>query len=276
MAAALRVASLDAIEAALSAIGTAVRNLRINAEAAAAPNIFERDVERHNVLPPIAPMRAREAALQGMYPPVFVLYDFETTGMGKTSEIRIRQIGARAISSKTLESIGTFTTFVNPGVPTSEGAKKVCRIDAANEEYVAGLGTWREAGRRFSNWLQDMRNHNDDCPLHLIAHNGKRFDARILTFENARHYIDFNTFEVHSCDSIDVFKKVYPGLTSYSLGNIYQDVLGRELKGAHDAMVDVDGMWRLMKYKKDDAIANVISNSECFRHVQKRCFATKL
>ena len=192
-----RVASLDAIEYALAAIGKAVKDLRISGGTPAMPKLFERDVERHHFLPPIAPaVMSKTMTLQSVHSPIFIIYDFETTGLGKTSDVRIRQIGARAVCSETLKSLGTFTSFVKPGIPTSEGAKRICKIDAANEAYVEGLETWAVTGNNFNNWMQKMRKNDDGCPVHLIAHNGKRFDARILTFENARHKINFNTFEV--------------------------------------------------------------------------------
>lgn len=261
-----RLASIEAIEAALTSISNAVRALRLNT-AREHPQIFERSVERHNALPPIVPTLQPTMVAEAISPPpIFVIYDFETSGIGKTKNIRIRQIGARAVSGSTLESIGTFTTFVDPDISTTDG------YETARDEYVSGLEGWNVTGRKFSNWLQQMRNHDEDCPLHLIAHNGKRFDARILAFENARHKVDFNSYEVYSCDSIDVFKTVYPGLESYNLGSLYQDVIGHELKDAHDAMADVDGVWKLMRYNSEESIVNILKNSEQFRHVQKRCF----
>lgn len=269
MAAALRIApNLASITQALDAITIAVRKLSQGAPMPDQYGLFERDVERdaHQGLDAIAPPRKSPG-------PVFIVYDFETTGLGKTNDIRIRQIGAKALNSN-LAQVGVFSKFVNPGVPTSKGAKKVCNITPENEEIVMSMPAWDITGLEFYRWCEEMRDNRHDIPLYLIAHNGKRYDARILCFENQRHSITDWQFNKHSVDSIELFKELYPGQSTYRLGDLYRSVIGFELKDAHDAMADVQGVVELMAQSDtDDVVKAVLCHSESFNAVLKRCMS---
>lgn len=290
--AALRIApNLSSITEALGAITIAIRQMSGAATAAMpVPGPFERDVNpildprvgnagtegrrAYNVGLPI-PLLVRSiqvaappAPTQG---PVYVVYDFETTGLGKTADIRIRQVGAKAMNAH-FKPIGTFSKFVNPVVPTSKGAKKVCGITKENEEMVASMPKWDITGTDFQLWCEEMRGNNQDIPMYLIAHNGKRYDARILCFENQRHMVPDWQVNKHSVDSIDLFKKLHPGQATYKLGDLYHDVFGTPMKNAHDALADVDGVISLLNYfDQDDVVDAIDMHSESFNAVLKRC-----
>ncbi len=99
-----------------------------------------------------------------------VFFDFETTGVSKTS--RIIQIGAMKVGMDTdgvLTVLDTFNELVNPGFHIPEEASKVNHI---YDEDVAGHMDEAEACRRFRAFLG---------PLPLLAgYNSVSFDEKFL------------------------------------------------------------------------------------------------
>lgn len=213
----------------------------------------------------------------------YIAFDFETTGLGKTRDIRVVQIGARALDAS-LRSVDRFTSLVNPTIRIQTGAVDIHGI---SDERVRDEETWAEVGRRLNQWIGRVRrlgaphgadgddndNTTDDnnAPLTLLAHNGKRYDARILVFEHDRHGLGLPPNLYHA-DTIDVFKQIFPGRRSYKLGELHAWVLGRELENAHDAMADVDGMCALLSHVGRGAVgAAVEASSEALESIAQRC-----
>lgn len=196
----------------------------------------------------------------------YVVFDFETNGIGKTANIRVCQIGATALSED-FTTVDHFSHFVNPLVNMDERAQKVHGFDT---DFVSKFDSWEVVGVNFMKWLDLVRNTNNEQPLTLMAHNGKRFDARILVSENARHNIEMPRNLFH-CDSIDVMKTLFPGKSSYSLGQIYKDVIGEPLADAHDAAADVNGVIQIMRRGHPGELKNAIAHhQESFNHIIKR------
>jgi len=199
-------------------------------------------------------------------PARYVVFDFETNGIGKTANIRVCQIGATALTED-FSVVDHFAHFCNPLAKIDKGAENV---HGFNTDFVSKFDSWEVVGRNFMNWLDLMRNASQDHPLTLMAHNGKRFDARILVSENARHSIDMPR-NLYHCDSIDVMKILFPGRNSYALGRIYQDVIGEPLADAHDAMADVNGVIQVLKRGHLGEMTDAISSKqESFNHIIKR------
>merc|ERR1712224_1159878 len=95
-----------------------------------------------------------------------------------------------------------------------------------------------------------MRGSDAACTVTLLAHNGKRFDARILHFEHVRHGLPTPPNLFHA-DTVDVFKCTFPARASYKLGETYRDVVGHDLSNAHDADADVVGVCELLRKAQD-------------------------
>lgn len=199
-------------------------------------------------------------------PARYVVFDFETSGIGKTENIRVCQIGATALAED-FSVLDHFAHFCNPLVKMNKGAGKV---HGFNTDFVSKFDSWEVVGGNFMSWLDLVRNASQDFPLTLLAHNGKRFDARILVSENARHGIGFPR-NLYHCDSIDVMKVLFPGKNSYALGKIYQEVIGEPLVGAHDAMADVNGVIQVLKRGHYSELTSAIfKHQESFNHIIKR------
>ena len=98
---------------------------------------------------------------------LYVLYDFETNGLGKTDGIRICQVGAVALDQN-MREIATFNEFVNPLVAIDPGATAVNGIDA---DFVSKKPGWNIVGQWFNDWIEE---HRGNGIVNLVAHNGKR------------------------------------------------------------------------------------------------------
>ena len=196
-----------------------------------------------------------------------VVYDFETTGLGKTNNIRVTQIGAQCLDGD-LEVISTFTRFVNPLCKITNAASKISGI---SNERVRDLPDWSVVGKDFAHWVSTEMQDAGADDVTLIAHNGKVYDARILVFENARHQIT-TPCEWHHCDSIPVFKAMFPGQGSYSLGKLYASVFGAGLSNAHTADADCAAIGALLRRDAGTALELIKAKRESFSAVGKRCF----
>ncbi len=95
-------------------------------------------------------------------------------------------------------------------------------------------------------FLQCLKRQGNIC---LMSHNGFRSDK--IVFENALVRYDicsiFHDIPLFFFDTLYYFRMVYPGLTSYSLANLYMEKFDKEIKDAHDATVDVDKLDDLLK-----------------------------
>ena len=204
-------------------------------------------------------------------PARYVVFDFETNGIGKTKNIRICQIGAAALTED-FTVVDVFSHFCNPLALMDDGA---LAVHGLNEDFVEKFDTWSVVGGNFSKWLDLVRGADQEKPLTLMAHNGKRFDSRILVSENARHGVDLPQ-NLHHCDTIDVMKILFPSRNSYVLGRVYNDVIGFTMPDAHDAMADVNGVIEILKRGHPRALVNAISaHTESFNHVIKRVAKSK-
>ena len=196
----------------------------------------------------------------------YIVFDFETTGLGKTEHIRIVQVGARALDAS-LRPVDQFTSLVNPTIRIQRGAIEVHGI---SDERVASEETWAVIGLRLNQWMSRVRGTADGA-LTLLAHNGKRYDSRVLVFEHARHGLSLPP-NLHHADTLDIFKRTFPGRPSYKLGEMHEGILGCELENAHDAMADVDGVCALLRRAgAEEAAAAAEACSEALEAIVKRC-----
>ena len=109
--------------------------------------------------------------------------------------------GALAIEykhSKGWDIIGEFHTFVKPKVKVSAGVPH--NITGGTKPFEEGPG---------SNFTAFCRKHLKNSNGVIAAHNGRRYDHRILYFHKFRP-----PFKVEMADTIDWFKAKNPGLPS--------------------------------------------------------------
>ncbi len=132
----------------------------------------------------------------------FTVFDVETTGMSPQQD-RIVEIAA--LRHETDGTVRSFHSLVNPERPIPYAAVSVHKITDA---MVAGAPP-------FSKVAQDFLSFADGSIL--VAHHAE-FDLAFLQEGLLRDGLPL--WSGRTLDSIGVIKKVFPGLPSYSLGNL--------------------------------------------------------
>lgn len=174
-----------------------------------------------------------------------IAFDLETTGLGKTSAIRVREIGAVAVSNQPCEP---FRSAVNPGVDiaVSAAAKKI----SPDPPDMATAPQWSGVGPKFHAWLEAVRKQcpSPDAKIVLMGYNSKRYDSRILAFENCRHNVRTEPTALHFVDLMPVLRKHVPEVEKpRTLARYHAHLLGRPIASAHTALGDavaVRDIWR--------------------------------
>ncbi|KAK3108256.1 hypothetical protein FSP39_004267 [Pinctada imbricata] len=178
--------------------------------------------------------------------PTLVIFDLETTDLIRGRHMpHITQIAAVEFETGTL-----FNTYTVPKLPITEAAMKVTGIvsnsgkmtvhgkDVYSEHITAGLN-------KFLEWLQIYNN------VILVAHNGRRFDFPVLmnTMQSLKQTDVLVSTVIGFIDTLNIFKKVFPGQTDYKQETLMQSLLGTPY-GAHNAMEDVKALALLVKEAK--------------------------
>jgi len=92
-------------------------------------------------------------------------------------------------------------------------------------------------------WIEST---TDDGMVILLAHNGNRFDHKILRhhFEERGLHIPPNWYFE---DTLPLCKKLLPGLKSYAIVNLASGLLEKTPTGLHQASTDVTVLWTILK-----------------------------
>lgn len=155
----------------------------------------------------------------------FTVFDLETTGM---SPVRDRIVEIGAVRVETDGTMSRYETLVNPGIPIPWQITKVHGIDDA---MVSDAPKFKDAAYPFLDFIKGSR---------LVAHNA-RFDFSFLQESLARTALPIWKYGIY--DSIVLIRKAYPGLSSYSLQSLRQDLgLGQDIEEgrAHRAGYDAE------------------------------------
>jgi DNA polymerase III alpha subunit (gram-positive type) len=202
-------------------------------------------------------------------PVILVLYDLETTGLGMTSEIQITEIGAIEIDLHGKKK-NEFRELVRTSIPVS---KSVSHMTTNTTQSLQQLSNWKIVSEKFNNWLLSLRKKTNK-KIFLCAHNGKRFDSRLLVFENKRHGVEFLR-DLYHLDTLPLFKSMFPGLISYSLSKIYFHLFAKAIKNCHTAIGDINAMIEIIEiglmHGPELLYKWINKDYESFDAVQKRC-----
>ena len=157
--------------------------------------------------------------------------DLETTSVkvAETTPVQICLMSEDKQGRRTL-----MNTLVRPGewIPDD-----VIKIHGITNDMVRNAPDYAAVA-----WTAHLL-HNSFQPEYLVTFNGETFDEPILdrcmggkVFPGARHI-----------DVLSVAYRYLPGLPSYKLGALYQELLGWPLENAHDASADVNATLDLLK-----------------------------
>lgn len=162
----------------------------------------------------------------------FVVFDFETTGIGKTE--KITEIGAVRYEHR--EKVGEFSRLVNPGRPISPFVQQLTGITDAMVAGEPGIETLLPLFLDFAG----------DLPL--IAHNAP-FDCGFLFREAEALGLAIRNPVV---DTLRLARKVFPKLSCYKLGYL-TDYFCIAHDTAHRACCDADATAKLYLMMRTDA-----------------------
>lgn len=158
---------------------------------------------------------------------MYVIVDIETTGGNKNTG-RITEIAA--IKHDGEKVVDTFETLVNPERPIPPFVK---RLTGISDEMVAEAPLFSEIAEKFDRFTANTI---------FIAHN-VNFDYRFLREEFRKIGMEYSRKKM--C-TVQLSRKAFPGLPSYSLGKITQE-LSITLEGHHRAAVDAKATTRLFE-----------------------------
>lgn len=154
----------------------------------------------------------------------FVVFDFETTGIGKTE--KITEIGA--VRYEYREKVGEFSRLVNPGKPIPPFVQQLTGITDAMVAGEPGIETLLPLFLDFAG----------DLPL--IAHNAP-FDCGFLFREAGALGIAIKNPVV---DTLRLARKAFPGLSCYKLSYL-TDYFCIAQEDAHRACCDAEATAKL-------------------------------
>lgn len=157
----------------------------------------------------------------------YAIVDLETTG-GRASRNRVTEIGIVIYDGEKVTE--TYQTLVNPEtyIPTN-----IIRLTGITDEMVAGAPKFFEVAKRVVE-LTDNRI--------FVAHNS-RFDYDFLREEFRR--LGY-TFSQKQLCTVRLTRKIFPGLQSYSLGNLTRH-FGIRLDNHHRALADATATTELLR-----------------------------
>jgi DNA polymerase-3 subunit epsilon len=161
-----------------------------------------------------------------------VCIDLETTGTFKDID-KIVQIGVVKIYPD--GKVNEWQTLVNPLMPIPPEATAVHGI---TDEMVKDAPTFPLVSRAIAGGLEGT---------YVVAFNGNRLDMPFLQQEMKKAGVPWT-----APDIIDPYK-INMRFNPRSLSDLYREIFGREMGGAHDALADVKGTleifaWMLERY----------------------------
>lgn len=149
-----------------------------------------------------------------------IFFDFESTGVD-TNKDRIVQIAVLKVwkDGKTEEK----QMLINPEMSIPLGASEVHGI---TDDMV-------KDSPKFSQVAKSLNEYFDGCDL--AGFNSDSYDVNLLVSEMERAGISFDLENRNFVDVLKLYRELFPN----KLTDIYKRLFGKELEGAHDAMVDV-------------------------------------
>lgn len=159
---------------------------------------------------------------------MYAIIDVETTG-GSPSQDRVIEVAIFVFDGEKITD--SYSSLLNPKRPIDPYVTKLTGI---TNEMVKHSPTFEKVHER----ILELMHENI-----FVAHNVK-FDFGMIRQEFKRLGIDFNRRQL---DTVNLARKVIPGFTSYSLGNIC-DSLGIEIRDRHRATGDAEATVKLLQH----------------------------
>lgn len=151
-----------------------------------------------------------------------IWFDLETTGVN-TEEARIVEIAC--IKIKVDGSTEKKELLINPTIPIPVEASEVHGI---TDEKVKDAPTFKKVSASMRVWFEG-------CDLG--GYNSNSYDIPLLSAEFVRAGLEPINWEPNLFDVMQLYRHLYPN----TLSDVYKRLTGKELEGAHSALIDVEG-----------------------------------
>jgi DNA polymerase-3 subunit epsilon len=151
-----------------------------------------------------------------------VYFDIESTGV-ETETARIVELACIKYNIDGTKEEKTI--LVNPGVPIPIEASDVHGI---TDEIVKDKPFFKQYAQAIRNWF-------DGCDL--AGFNSDNFDIPLLSAEFERSGLEGINWNPNLLDIMKLYRLLYPN----TLSDVYKRLTGKELEGAHGALVDIIG-----------------------------------
>lgn len=151
-----------------------------------------------------------------------IYFDAETTGV-ETETARIIELACIKYNVDGTQEEKTI--LVNPGVPIPVEASDVHGI---TDEIVKDKPFFKQYAQAVRNWF-------DGCDL--AGFNSDNFDIPLLSAEFERADLEGINWNPNLLDIMKLYRLLYPN----TLSDVYKRLTGKELEGAHGALIDIMG-----------------------------------
>ncbi|KAL4222717.1 hypothetical protein ACF0H5_018758 [Mactra antiquata] len=204
---------------------------------------FQPDVDIEKLPDPV-PRGDFKPVVIGDLTPTIITFDLETTDLIRGGTIpHITQIAAHVAGQST-----SLNLYVQPLIPITTAAQQITGMSMVGDKmFVNGSPVStvdiNTACDSFIEWLEKF------SYVILTAHNGKRFDFPVLVsvLSKVNKFDRFSQCVMAICDSLTLFRKVYPGRRTYKQESLVSDILNITYN-AHAAAGDVWALSKLLQH----------------------------
>ncbi|CAG2226554.1 unnamed protein product [Mytilus edulis] len=143
-----------------------------------------------------------------------------------------------------------FSSYIFPNQPISIQASEITKITVSANQMFYDLQpvSYKLPHEALTDFITFLSKYPSK-PI-LVGHNIKRFDCHVLYYSLKANQM-WNEFSSHVCgfvDTLELFKKIMPGLPSYSQTSLVSHILG-ENYCAHNAVDDTRALFKLLTSK---------------------------
>jgi DNA polymerase-3 subunit epsilon len=188
-----------------------------------------------------------------------IYFDIESTGV-ETETARIIELACIKYNVDGTQEEKTI--LVNPGVPIPLEASDVHGI---TDETVKDKPFFKQYAQAVRSWF-------DDCDL--AGFNSDNYDIPLLSAEFERAGLEGINWNPNLLDIMKLYRLLYPN----TLSDIYKRLTGKELEGAHGALIDIVGTKEIadilipkLKEATDEPL-DTVSDIDSFMQGEKKRF----
>ncbi|QDP55281.1 MAG: putative exodeoxyribonuclease [Prokaryotic dsDNA virus sp.] len=194
-------------------------------------------------------------------PTDFVVFDIETTGLNvETAEIIELAFVHFSYNEKSrmAEVKEKWQTFV---CPEEKPPKHILTLTGIGIHNLKKAKVFGGVAEEVIKWLDKA---GPDCPL--VTYNGTKFDMPIVLRHLAEVYPLTKDYTENHIDAFLKAKRKLPGLASFKMSNVYEQLTGKKVQAEHSALEDcytLAEIWEKMRdFSSDKQLTRDLLNTK--------------